>query len=79
MYIYIYIYIYIAALVSKTFCKGCSVEEHYSNSKVFKQKKTNVFGWNLKFRADTAAIFSQMKKTLKFMIPWYLLHNITPR
>ena len=31
-------------------------------SKVFKQRKQLI--WNLKFHADTAAIFSQINKTL---------------
>ena len=34
----------------------------YSIYKVFKQRKQLI--WNLKFHADTAAIFSQMNKTL---------------
>ena len=34
----------------------------YNTSKVFKQKKQLI--WNLKFYADTVAIFSQMNKTL---------------
>ena len=41
----------------------------YTTSKVFKQGKQLI--WNV----DTAAIFSQMNKTLKFTIPWYLQHN----
>ena len=38
------------------------MKEHYNISKVFKQRKQMM--WNLKFHADTAAIFSQMNKTL---------------
>ena len=34
----------------------------YNTSKVFKQRKQLI--WNLKLHADTAAIFSQMNKTL---------------
>ena len=39
---------------------------------IFKQRKQ--LTWNLKFHPDTAAIFSQMVKTL---IPWHLTHNMT--
>ena len=46
--IYVYIYIYIYSFIE--------------TSKVFKQIKQLI--WNLKFHADTVAIFSQMSKTL---------------
>ena len=42
--------------------RECSMKECYNTSKVFKQRKQLI--WNLKFHADTAAIFSQMNKTL---------------
>ena len=35
--------------------------------------------WNLKFHAETIAIFGQMTETLKFTIQWYLLHKMTSR
>ena len=41
---------------------------------IFKQRKQ--LTRNLKFHPDTAAIFSQMVKTL---IPWHLTHNMTSR
>ena len=42
--------------------KECSIKERDNTSKVSKQRKQLI--WNLKFHADTAAIFSQMNKTL---------------
>ena len=55
----IYIYIYIWSFWSvKPLHKECSVKEHYITLKVFKQRKQLI--WNLKFHADTAAVFSQM-------------------
>ena len=36
------------------------MKERYNTSKVFKQRKQLI--WNLKFHANTAAIFSQMNK-----------------
>ena len=51
------------------------MKERYNTSKVFKQRKQLI--WNLKFHADTVAIFSQMNKNVKFTMPWYLLHNMT--
>ena len=38
------------------------MKERYNTSKVFKERKQVI--WNLKFDADTTAIFSQMNKTL---------------
>ena len=64
-YIYIYIYIYVVVLVSKSvkpLHKECSMKECYNTSKVFKKRKQLI--WNLKFHADTSAIFSQMNQTL---------------
>ena len=52
-----------------------SIKERYNTSKIFKQRKQLI--WNLTFHADTAAIFSQINKTVKFTILWYLLHNLT--
>ena len=58
---YIYIYVYSFWLV-KLHHKECSIKERDNTSKVSKQRKQLI--WNLKFHADTAAIFSQMNKTL---------------
>ena len=75
---------YISILTSLTmkrkknlFQKECSVTKRCNIPKVFKQRKQLI--WKLKFHADTAAIFSQMNRTLKFTIPWYLLHSMTSR
>ena len=40
--------------------KECSIKERDNTSKVSKQRKQLI--WNLKFHADTAAIFSQSKR-----------------
>ena len=53
------------------------MKECYNTPQVLKQRKQLIS--NLRFHADTAAIFSEMKKTLKLTIPWYLLHNMTSR
>ena len=53
------IYIYWSV---KLLHKECSMKERYNTSNVFKQRKQLI--WNLRFHADTAAIFSQMNKTL---------------
>ena len=68
-YIYIYIQIQIQIYIYK--------DNKDNTSKVLKQRKQQ--NWNLKCHADTAAIFSQMNKMLKFTIPWYCLHNMTSR
>ena len=44
--------------------KEYSMKELYNTSKILKQK--NQLIWNLKFHTDTAAIFTQMNKTLNF-------------
>ena len=46
----------------RTTLPHCSIKERDNTSKVSKQRKQLI--WNLKFHADTAAIFSQMNKTL---------------
>ena len=65
-YIYAYVCIYIYIVVSfwsvKLHHKDCSMKERYSTKKVFKQRKQLI--WNLKFHADTAAIFSRMNEKL---------------
>ena len=59
MYIYIYIYTVVSFWSVKLHHKD---KERYNIKKVFKQRKQLI--WNLKFHADTAAIFSQMNETL---------------
>ena len=59
---YIYIYIVVSFWSVKLHHKDCSMKERYSTKKVFKQRKQLI--WNLKFHADTAAIFTQMNKML---------------
>ena len=49
------------------------INERYNISKVFKQRKELI--WNLKFYANTAAIFSQMNKTLSFFRFVYLTED----
>ena len=73
IYIYIYLYIYIQIQIQIYIYK----DNKDNTSKVLKQRKQQ--NWNLKCHADTAAIFSQMNKMLKFTIPWYCLHNMTSR
>ena len=57
------------------------MKESYNTSKLFKQRKQPI--WNLKFRADTAVIFNQMKKTLNlqyhgiFCIKWHHIKVFT--
>ena len=51
------------------------MKECFNTSTVFRQRKQH--NWKLMLHADTAAILSQMNKTLKFKIQWFFLYNMT--
>ena len=51
------------------------MKECFNTWTVFRQRKQH--NWKLMLHADTAAIFSQMNKTLKFKIQWFFLYNMT--
>ena len=61
--------------VSESFHKNAQ----WNSGIIFERVSNKESNWlgSLKFDADTAVIFSQMNKTLKFTVPWYLLHNMT--
>ena len=63
-------WIYIKTHFSSFFCTNQLYICKYF--KEFQTKKEN-------YHADTTAIFRKRNKTLKFIMPWYLQHNMTSR